>query len=253
MSRLDAARVASLLETERFGRSLDVRDRTGSTNDDAREARGVPDGHVVLADAQDAGRGSRGRTWASPGGTDLYFSIVLARAALDPARLPPLTLAVGLGVAEACGAFAGAPLAIKWPNDVIHGDRKLAGILVESVSVGARLERVVIGVGIDVNRADFGDLADVATSLARIRGEPLDREAVFAAALLGIERETDRFLARGPAAIVPRLEARLAWIDREVECDGVRGTLRGLRPDGAVRIEDDTGERALVSGTLRRA
>ncbi|MCA9609433.1 MAG: biotin--[acetyl-CoA-carboxylase] ligase [Myxococcales bacterium] len=250
---LDAARIASLLGTERFGRSLDVRDRTGSTNDDAREAEGVPDGHVIIADAQDAGRGARGRTWESPGGTDLYFSIVLTRAGLDPARLPPLTLAVGLGVAEACGAHLGAPLRIKWPNDVVHEDRKLAGILVESVSVGARLERVIIGVGIDVNREDFGALTGVATSMARIADEPLDREAVLAAALEGIEREADRFLAHGPASIVPRVEERLAWVGLEVSCDDVRGTLLGLRADGALRVRTPGGERTLVSGTLRRA
>ncbi|MCB9593577.1 MAG: biotin--[acetyl-CoA-carboxylase] ligase [Sandaracinaceae bacterium] len=248
---LDARRIASLLATERFGRSLDVRERTGSTNDDARDATDAPDGHVVLADAQDAGRGARGRSWASPGGTDLYFSIVVRRPGIELARLPPLTLAVGLGVARACQAHTRAELSLKWPNDVVHADAKLAGILVESVSIGATLERVVIGVGVDVNRTDFGDLAPIATSLRGITGEPLDRERVFADALLGIESEVDRFLAHGSAAIVPRVEARLAWKGREVDCDGARGVLLGLREDGALRLATPTGERPIVSGTLR--
>ncbi len=250
---LDAARIASLLATDRFGRSLDVRARTGSTNDEARDARGVPDGHVILADAQDRGRGARGRSWASPGGTDLYFSIVLGPAGLDPARLPPLTLAVGLGVVSACEELVGEGFAIKWPNDVILGDRKLAGILVESMSSGARLERVVIGVGLDVNREAFGELAEIATSLRLVAGRALDRERVFALVLGAIEREVSRFVAHGPDAIVPRVGARLAWRGRAVECEGVRGILRGLRADGALRVATNDGERALVSGTLRLA
>ncbi|MBX3268889.1 MAG: biotin--[acetyl-CoA-carboxylase] ligase [Sandaracinaceae bacterium] len=252
---LDAARIASLLTTRRFGRSLDVRARTGSTNDDAREARSVPDGHVILADAQDAGRGARGRRWSSPAGTDLYFSILLDGAGLTPATMPTLTLAVGLGVAEACEALCGEPLCVKWPNDVVHGAHKLAGVLVESVSVGARLERVIIGVGVDVNRARFDDaLAPIATSLARVAGASLDREAAFATLLGAIEREVDRFVAQGAGAIVPRVEARLAWRGRAVACDDVRGDLVGLRADGALRVRSGDGaERALVSGTLRLA
>ncbi len=246
---LDAARIARRLATRRFGRSLDVRAVTGSTNDDAREARGVPDGHVVLADRQRAGRGSRGRQWSSPGGTDLYFSILLTSTGLSPAGLPPLTLAVGLGVALACEPLVDERIELKWPNDVRHGERKCAGILVEAVSVGARLDRVIIGVGLDVNRASFGaDLDGVATSLSRIAGRELDREEVFVQVLERVEVEVDRFVERGVGAIVPRVEARLAWRGEAVVCDGVRGTLRGLREDGALLI----GERAVLSGTLRR-
>jgi len=245
---LDAARITERLTTRRLGRSLDVRAETGSTNDDARAAEGAPDGHVVVADAQTAGRGSHGRTWASPPGTDLYFSIVL-REGLLAARLPPLTLAVGLGVARACEAVTGARFTIKWPNDVRHGERKCAGILVESVSAGARVERVVIGIGLDVNREDFGELAGVATSLRRVTGAALDRETVLAEALGCVEEEIDRFLRVGPAAIVPRVEARLAWRGEAVECDGMRGTLEGLHDDGALIV----GGRAVVAGTLRRA
>jgi len=243
---LDAARIATLLETRKFGRSLDVRESTGSTNDDARDAAGVPDGHVILADHQSAGRGSRGRAWSSPAGTDLYFSIVLLSTGLEPAALPPLTLAVGLGVALGSEPFTGQALGIKWPNDVRAGDHKCAGILVESVSVGSRLSRVVIGIGIDVNRDDFGDLDPIATSLSKVAGHPLDRERVFASVLASVEEETDRFIERGPTAIVPRVEERLVWRGRNVACNGVRGVLGGLRPDGALLI----GGTPVLSGTL---
>ena len=86
-------RVLSLLATKRYGRSLEVLARTGSTNDDARAATSAPDGHVIVADAQDAGRGSRGRSWSSPPGSDLYFSVVARLSASSAgsfiAAMPP--------------------------------------------------------------------------------------------------------------------------------------------------------------------
>src|SRR5689334_18189002 len=102
VAEIAAERVLPQLRTVRYGRSLRVLATTDSTNDDAHEdaARGALDGHVVVADAQRSGRGSHGRTWASPAGTDLYLSIV-ARPELSLNELPPLTLAVGLAVAEA--------------------------------------------------------------------------------------------------------------------------------------------------------
>lgn len=249
---LDPARIAGLLETRRYGRSIDVRERTGSTNDEAHAARDVPDGHVVLADMQTAGRGSQGRSWDSPPGSDLYFSIVARVGALAPASVPPLTLAVGLGVARTCEALVDAEVTLKWPNDVRLDGRKCAGILVESVSVGARIERVVIGVGVDVNREAWPEeLGDIATSLRMVSGERLDRAVVLGRLLAHIEDEVDRFLERGPAAIVPGVEARLAWKGREVSCGDHEGTLLGLRADGALRLATREGERCVLSGTLR--
>lgn len=253
---LEAARIAAALTTERYGRSLEVKARTGSTNDDARTAleAGAPSGHVILADAQDRGRGAQGRAWSSPGGTDLYFSI-LERRTLPPAALPWLTLAVGLGVRAALGAHA--PAALKWPNDVLLGarPRKAAGILVESSSTGNVIGPFVIGVGIDVNRASFApELEDVATSLLRETGRALDRSLVFAAVLGAIEAEVaelDR--PAGLAALHARLSAHLAFRGERVRVDDEVGELLGVAEDGALRLRTDAGERRLRSGTLRRA
>jgi BirA family biotin operon repressor/biotin-[acetyl-CoA-carboxylase] ligase len=136
---LQPERIASALATRRLGRSLELRAITESTNDDARAAAaaGAPDGHVVLADAQRKGRGSRGRAWVSPPGSDLYLSAVV-RSALPAQQLAPLTLAIGVGVAEAAEAFlpSGKRASIKWPNDVWIGRAKLAGVLVETASLG---------------------------------------------------------------------------------------------------------------------
>ncbi len=253
MIDLAPERIARHLETERYGRSIDVRESTGSTNDDARMAleAGAADGFVVLADHQSAGRGSRGRIWDSPSGTDLYFSIV-ARIELAPAKLAPLTLAVGLGLARALAALdMRASINLKWPNDVLANGKKCCGILVESSVRGAQVEGVVIGIGIDVNRGHFGaDLALIATSLLREHGEPLDRALVLCRALASVEEEVDRFVDYGLPPLVDRVERLLALRGERVRCDEVEGVLLGLAKSGALRIETAAGVREVSSGTL---
>jgi BirA family biotin operon repressor/biotin-[acetyl-CoA-carboxylase] ligase len=239
---------SAFLTTARYGRSITLLAETRSTNDDARAAlnEGAPDGHVIVADRQSVGRGAHGRVWESPGGTDLYFSIC-ARIALPPAKIAPLTLAVGLGVARAIGDDA----QIKWPNDVMLGGKKCCGILVETSTRGATLEGVIIGIGVDVNRDSFSaELGDIATSMKRARGTAFDRASVLARVIGAVEEEVDRFVAYGPP--VDRVVQRLAWIGERVRCDDVEGTLIGLSPDGALRVESSSGVRTLVSGTLRR-
>lgn len=250
----DLARVAEALCTRRYGRSLELLAETGSTNDDARAAleRGAPDGHVVVADRQQRGRGARGRSWDSPGGTDLYFSIV-SRVPLDLAKLPPLTLAVGLGLAHAADALAPrASVAVKWPNDLLLDGRKCAGVLVEASARGATLEGVVIGIGLDVNRERFSDeLSNVATSLRRATGHPHDRATVLARVLEHVENEVDRFVAEGAAALVSRVDPRLAFRGARVRCDEIEGVVVGLAPSGALRLRTDAGVRDVVAGTVR--
>jgi BirA family biotin operon repressor/biotin-[acetyl-CoA-carboxylase] ligase len=252
---LTAERIGSALRTTRYGRSLDVRAVTGSTNDDARGAaeRGAADGHVVVADAQTSGRGRHGHAWSSPPGTDLYFSIV-ARPGLAVRDLPPLTLAAGVAVAETVDAHAGTRALVKWPNDVWIGGRKVAGILVETATRDGATGPVVIGVGLDVNRHEWPEeLRDVAISLASVWGEPLDRAAVLADCLLAIETWVDRLVASGPAPVIDAVERRLALRDERVRVDDAEGELLGLAPSGAVRIQTAAGVRELAAGTLAPA
>ncbi len=254
---LDAARITSLLTTKRLGRSLDVRVETGSTNDDAREAaeRGAPSGHVVVADGQTGGRGSRGRTWSSPAGVDLYLSIV-ERVALSPGELPLVTLAVGLGVTDAIHALAPgiAAVQIKWPNDAWIDRKKTAGILAESSSSGARRGPLILGIGLGVNRLVFPEeLAGEATSLRLASGVELDRCAVLATLLAHVERAIDSLVADGATRTIERVRARLALLGEPVRVDDVAGTLRGLTDDGALCIDTPSGERTLIAGTLRAA
>lgn len=268
-TELDSGRIRSLLRTRSYGRSLELLQSTDSTNDDAKRAAdtGAPDGHVVLAESQRKGRGQHGRSWASPPGSDLYLSIV-ARPPLPFAALPPLTLAVGLGVADAVEellAHAQAPRAeVKWPNDVLLAGQKCAGILVETSSgpqshgdPSGAPAAVVIGIGLNVNRLDWPDeLQTHATSVRAHRpgAERIDRGIALAALLAGIERWIDALVARGGEAVASALEARLALRGRRVRCGEVEGTLLGVAASGAVRIaEGGGGVRELLAGRITPA
>lgn len=256
-AELEPAQVLARLTTTRLGRSLRILSVSDSTNDDARRDAlgGAPDGHVVVADAQRKGRGSHGRDWASPPADDLYLSIV-ARPPLALPQLPPLTLAVGLGVAGAVESLIGRPgpaVEVKWPNDVRVGGRKCAGILIEASSLGSELGPLVIGIGLNVNRLEWPqELQATATSLraATGRGERFDRTQVLAQLLADVESWIDRFVMEGGAAVAAALDAKLAMRGQWVRCGGVEGRLAGVAPSGAVRIETERGVRELVGGRL---
>jgi BirA family biotin operon repressor/biotin-[acetyl-CoA-carboxylase] ligase len=257
MLDLDPARIASQLNTLRYGSSLDVRAQTSSTNDDARQAfnKGAVAGHVVVADTQTGGRGSRGSAWESPAGSDLYVSIV-DRFSLALAALPPLTLAVGLAVAECVDALlasdATPPSQVKWPNDVLVHGKKCCGVLIETNASGDQVDGAVIGIGLNVNRTHFPEaLADRATSLALARdSRPLDRTRALCSLLSHVETRVDQFVAEGPAAILHALEPRLAYLGQRVTCNGEVGVVRGVDASGCLRLETPHGMRSALVGPL---
>lgn len=246
----------TVLTTARYGRSLDVRAETASTNDDAAQAAyaGAASGHVVIADSQRAGRGSHGRVWASPKGTDLYLSIV-DRPMLALAALPPLTLAVGLGVADTLVESlpqASDSISVKWPNDVWIDGKKCAGILVEASSTGDRLQSLVIGIGLNINRTEFpSDIEHPPTSMRLADGREHGREALAASLLGHVERWVDRFVAEGPRAIAQALQGRLALRGKTVSCGDVLGTLSGVADNGALIIVGPHGPQQVVGGRLK--
>lgn len=253
-TELSEARIAALLRTARYGRVLEVHEELDSTMDRARQLAdaGAADGTTVLADAQTRGRGSQGRVWRSPGGSDLYLSIV-ARPILSPGWRPFVSLAVGLGVAEAAERLSGGVRAeVKWPNDVRLRGKKCAGILVEARSVGERFD-LVIGIGLDVNRREWdAELADVAISIAEARADraPVDRGEAFAVLLETVERSVDELVNFGPRAIVPRVDERLALRGEPVRCDDLRGVLEGIAASGGILVRNATGLHERIAGRL---
>jgi len=156
-----------------------------------------PEGAVAVAEEQTEGRGRLGRSWHAPAGTSVLVSVLL-RPQLEPARLPELSLVAGGAVAEAIARVTGIEPTIKFPNDVLIGGRKVAGILAES-SEG----RVVLGIGVNVNQTADELPADARldpTSLRIEIGKPVDRPELLAAILLRLERAYDAWVATGTSA-----------------------------------------------------
>jgi BirA family transcriptional regulator, biotin operon repressor / biotin---[acetyl-CoA-carboxylase] ligase len=237
----------------RIGRAIEYAPVIGSTNDRARELLDEPDGDgaVVVADEQTAGRGRRGRSWASPPGRNLYLSVALvpALAAADAWRLG---LAAALAVADACEAVA--PVALKWPNDVVSASdgRKLGGLLIETMAESDRLRGAVLGVGINVTwrRSEMpDDIRGQATSLADLRGGAVDREALLGSVLDALDAEITA-IEHG-ASPLERYRARCSTLgsDVDVEAAGSRLTGRAIDLDatGALVVEDRDGLRHVVS------
>jgi BirA family biotin operon repressor/biotin-[acetyl-CoA-carboxylase] ligase len=215
----------------------------GSTNDEAaRIARaGARHGTIVIAKAQRSGRGRDGRVWASPHG-GLYLSAVV-RPPLPLVDVPPMTLAIGIGLCDAVRT-AGAPAVLKWPNDLLVGGRKLAGVLVEAQSQGGKLESVVVGIGVNLDGALEGELSERAITLAEAAGTTIDHEAFLTRLLAHVERWIDRYVATGLEAIIPAWQDRMAvGLSARATVDGeaLTGEVQGLDLDGALLLRDDSG------------
>jgi BirA family biotin operon repressor/biotin-[acetyl-CoA-carboxylase] ligase len=246
---LDLERAAHLVAESgsRLGRPLVVLTETASTNDLARRAakEGAPHGATWVADQQTSGRGRHGRTWVSPPGEGLLFSVLL-RLSCAPVQLPPLALLCGLAVRDAVARVAPrVPIALKWPNDVTAGGRKLAGVLVEAITVGSRIEAVVVGIGINVHSRSFpDDLAARATSVALVAsGEaPPDRAPLLADVLASIDRELHVVLARGLGLLHERLRAADCLRGQRVRSDsGDEGLAVGIDDQGRLLVRRDDG------------
>lgn len=237
-----------------LGEALDVREETGSTNDDAKAAAraGAPHGAVFVADRQTRGRGRLGRAWFAAPGESLAFSVLLRpRAPLE--RLPGLALLVGLAVAAAVERAGGAlRVQLKWPNDVWLEGRKVGGILVEALTQGERVA-VIVGVGVNVGVRGFpAELEALATSLA-LEGASADRAALLADVLAELEARLPRFEAEGLVPWAAELAARDALAGRPVDVEGVRGTARGIESSGALLVETPGGVVPVVAGEARLA
>ena len=264
-------------------------DEIGSTNTELldRARRGAPEGMVLIADLQTAGRGRRGRRWTAPPGTSLMMSVLLRPPPdpLPPARAALVTLAVGLAAADACEQVSGVRPQLKWPNDLViagptgpdaaghdaaghdaaghnadgHGaarhDRKLAGILAESISTQGLLSAVVVGMGLNTGWPEVpAELEGVATSLNLESGAPVDRTLLARRVLEGLEARYELLCraADGAGAAVVLDEARRnsATLGHRVRVSldaptGDGNSLEGMAGDldaeGRLLITDDAG------------
>lgn len=228
-------------------------DSLPSTNTEAARAaaHGAPEGLCIVAAEQTAGRGRRERTWISPVGAGLYFSIVL-RPQLDAALWPLLTLMAALAVHDALRDACTLVCDIKWPNDILANERKLCGILAETVETKTG-RACILGIGINLLDGAFPpDLRDVATSIEAAAQRAPDTEAVLQALTRNIAEHYRRLhTAVGARELVTEWTARSSFATgkfvRVALCDEIfEGTTRGLEQDGALRVETHAGELKII-------
>lgn len=235
-------------------REMMMFDRVDSTNRIALEmaSQGLPGGIVILAEAQEKGKGRLGREWFSPEGMNLYFSLLLRP--YQPARDFPLySLATSVALIEAIQRTTGLAVQIKWPNDVVLEDKKLAGILLESEVRGDQSPSLVVGVGVNVNIGlnDFPpELQKSATSLRMALGRPVDR-ADLLIELFNQLVEQYR-LVDDKALLIQAVRQHCQTLGRRVRVQTARQEFEGwaedLQEDGAllIRMGDGNQRRILV-------
>jgi BirA family transcriptional regulator, biotin operon repressor / biotin---[acetyl-CoA-carboxylase] ligase len=220
--------------------------------------RSVPDGTLIVAESQTAGRGRLGRSWHSEPESGLYLSIVL-KPLIAPSLAPLFTLGCAVALHHAVERNTGLEADIKWPNDLLIGGKKVAGILAEIQAEVDRIHYLVIGVGLNVNHTAFPeDIRNRATSLRLASGHSQSRLEILLDFLEQLEGLIDRFHTGGPEAIVSEWTRHSSFASgRRVEiADGVRtvqGTTRGLNPFGALRVETGAGRvEEIYSGEVKK-
>ena len=235
-----AARLAEVSADRRFAKITWV-ETTGSTNADMIEAaRSGAEEQVLLTDFQSAGRGRRSRSWSAPPATSMMMSVLLRQRAPGHALVPEtasgLTMALGLAAIEACELLHDVRPTLKWPNDLVHEDRKLAGVLAEAVIEGGEMTAVVIGMGLNTNWPELPpELSDIAVSLNHLADHPIDMVEL---ARLTLDR-FEYWLAEEPALMRAAYVSRSATIGRDVRAElpngEILGRAVGITPEGHPR------------------
>ena len=239
--RVDKARLANTRFT-----TVRIHDELPSTNTALVEeaGTGAPEGLVLVADHQTAGRGRLGRTWSAEPGTALLVSVLL-RPPLPVDELPLVLMAAGLAACDGVEAVAGFRPQLKWPNDLVVDDRKLAGLLSEAA--GAGRPAVVLGLGVNVSAGAYPkDLSADAVSCEEMASRPVDRSELLVGFLAGLEARYSTVLDGKRDAILSAYRSDSATLGRRVRVElttgePVEGKATGLADDGRLVVTDDFG------------
>lgn len=242
---MDTRRLEARLPIEGLGKPLHVFSSIGSTNDEAKRLadQGSPHGTIVVADTQSSGRGRLSRSWYTPARSALALSLIVRPSSMLSA-ISTLTVLGALAVTESL-TKRDVDARIKWPNDVIVKDGKLAGVLVEASWMGSEIEYAVLGIGVNVRPQSIpkSELEFPATCVEHAVGEKVDRHELLFDILnnLGIW-----YRAAGTTALLDAWERYLAYRHKQVllrnEETEFTGKLEGLAPDGRLRLQLESGE-----------
>jgi BirA family transcriptional regulator, biotin operon repressor / biotin---[acetyl-CoA-carboxylase] ligase len=253
---LNEEEIRSRLQTRRFGRTLYCRESLDSTNAYARvlAEEGAPDGTIVLAEHQTAGRGRFGRSWDAPSGMNILCSAIV-RPAIRREAFPLLAFYAAVATADAVSGTTGLQPECKWPNDLLLNGRKFCGILLESALNASGPNWAVIGIGLNANQVTFpSEWQSRATSLAIEAGAPVDRLELVCALCGSLERWEDVLPNDGMPAILEAWRSRSSMFGRTVtvtrgEEDRV-GTAVALRADGGLLVQFPNGAEAVYAGDV---
>jgi BirA family biotin operon repressor/biotin-[acetyl-CoA-carboxylase] ligase len=236
------------LKGKLFGKRFYHFFKTDSTNRVAMELAyaNEPEGAVVLAEEQTAGRGRAGRSWHSERGAGIYMTFLL-RPRLSPVQAPLLTMLAGLSAHAAIQEQTGLSADLKWPNDLLLNGKKVGGILTEMHAEPSQVRFVIVGIGINVNQEKFPtELSGVATSLRKESDKVQSRLELLVRLLREFESDYNRFLREGPGFVTERFLGLSNFAKgKRVRVDTGRetyiGTTSGLTPEGLLQVQKEEG------------
>ena len=246
---LTPEQVQAGLTTKVFGRSIHYFEETTSTQDEARRLaeHGAEEGTLVVAETQSGGRGRRHRHWVSPRGMGVYLSLIL-RPELEPLKIAQIPIVTGISVRNTISGVTGLEPQTKWPNDIMFGCKKVAGILVEMRAEPGKIHYIIVGIGINVNTPASlfpGDLRPSAISLHEASGRPVYRRTLLQNLLSGLE---DLYAEYKRTGFEPFREQWRRWdqtVRSWVFIEDASGSFSGyamdIDKDGALIVKDRQG------------
>ncbi|MEK3765244.1 biotin--[acetyl-CoA-carboxylase] ligase [Solibacillus sp. FSL K6-4121] len=249
--KVDMGQLQQFLKTDRYGRQVHYFESVESTQLVAHELvrEGAPDGTVIIAEHQTAGRGRMMREWESSEGKGIWMTIII-RPEIAPHQAPQFTLVTAVAVVNAMKAmFKNFTPEIKWPNDILIKGKKTTGILTEMVAEADRIQALLIGIGINVNQQmdDFPEaLQSIATSIAIEEGEPIERVHLVANVLDFLEHYSDMYVKNGFGFIKTLWEESSGTIGKRVKATTLREVVEGeaisITENGVLEIRQANGE-----------
>jgi BirA family biotin operon repressor/biotin-[acetyl-CoA-carboxylase] ligase len=232
------------------GQNLLTLKEVDSTNNFLKDllsnSKPVPEGTVIMAETQFAGRGQQNNQWHSEPGKNLTFSLLLKPTFLAVADQFDLTRAISLGVYDALCPILGDGLKIKWPNDIYYGDKKLGGMLIENLLQGQQIKSAIIGIGLNINQEVFSDGASNATSVKQILQKDYDLRFILAEICNNIEAYYLNLKAGKIDFVRNTYLNRLYWFNQNKRFKAAgtefNGTITGVKENGLLVVEQDNKE-----------
>ena len=254
---LTADELSSLRRTAWIGKEIHAYEIIDSTNTRAKELAesGAPDGTLVVADRQTLGKGRRGRGWESPSGVGIFMTILL-RPQINPNHASMLTLLGALAVADAITDLTGERAMIKWPNDIVMGDKKVCGILTEMSAQFDYINHIVVGIGINVHTTEFSEeIKKTATSILLETGKQIHRSELIVRILEHFENNYETFLqTEDLSAFVQQYDELLVNRSRQVRVldpkEPFEGTAAGITTTGELIVDTWESRRLVSSGEV---